>query len=318
MSAFDPGTVEYGAVALLGEYLTLQDPAVFEREMKDVASRRVGHGVESHDGCGWTDFLEGVPHTTQIALTKMQAPNTAECLSVGHLRHFQHLAMQTVLLAILAALLATVNSGAQPRTDSVIDEVRRALQADDRERVASMMHYPLPVTFGSVRVPFAGPPALLERFDDVFTPHVRNALITSLTIEVIDGRPRVTAITVPPAGTSASGAATADQRIARRIAVRGGPRPTRMAGSLSSGGVDTYLVFVQKGQLLQVRLDRGRTEAVVEVVNADSGRRIGPEAGKGVVVSDRVPESADYRISVRYTGPADAPPLPYVVSVSIR
>ena len=67
-----------------------------------------------------------------------------------------------------------------------------------------------------------------------------------------------------------------------------------------------------------MRLDRGRTEAVVEVVNAGTGRRVGPDAAQGAVVSDRVPESADYRISVRYTGPADAAPLPYVLSVSIR
>ena len=220
---------------------------------------------------------------------------------------------------LLAALFVTMTVAAQSPTDSVIEEVRQALQADDRDRVASMMGYPLLVMFGPVRVPFAGPPALLERFDDIFTPEVRNTLATALTVGLVDGQLQVTAITVPRAGTSAGGATDATPaRAARRISVRGGPRPTRVAGWLSNGGVDTYLVFVQKGHLLQVRLDRGRTEAAVEVVNARTGVRFGPEARTGALVSDRVPESADYRISVRYAGPADAPALPYVLAVAIR
>jgi hypothetical protein len=201
----------------------------------------------------------------------------------------------------------------QVRPEPLLAEIGRALQADDRQHVASLMHYPLTVIFESVRIPFASPATLLERFDEVFTPEVRRGLAAALTIERVNGRARVTAIAVPRA---ADDAPVATSRDPRRIAVRGGPRPTRMSGSLASGGLDTYLVFVQKGQLLQVRLDRGRTEAAIDVVNARTGATVNG-AGRGVFAG-RVPESADYRISVRHTGPQDAPPLPYLLSVSIR
>jgi hypothetical protein len=192
--------------------------------------------------------------------------------------------------------------------------VNHALQADDRDRVASLMHYPLTVTFESVRIPFPGPAALLERFDEVFTLEVRRGLARALTVEQVNGQPRVTAITVLRAREEVTGAATPQDP--RRITVRAGPRPTRMSGSLASGGVDTYLVFVPKGQLLQVRLDRGRAEAVIEIANAATGRSV-PGATRGGFAS-RVADSADYRVTVRHTGPADAPPLPYVLSIAIR
>lgn len=216
-------------------------------------------------------------------------------------------------LLVSAVCVMTAEPAAQVRVEALLAEIGRALEAGDRAHVASLMHYPLTVTFESVRVPLAAPPTLLERFDEVFTPEVRRGLAAALTIDDVNGHARVVAIAVPRPSDDVPGAASRDPR---RIAVRAGPRPTRVAGSLASGGTDVYVVFVPKGQLLQVRLDRGRTEAAIAIVNARTGARI-PGAGAGGFTG-RVTESADYHITVRHTGPVDAPPLPYVLSVSIR
>ncbi len=88
----------------------------------------------------------------------------------------------------------------------------------------------------------------------------------------------------------------------------------QFAGSLVAGG-RTRTYCCTEGQLVQVRVDRGGGEAVLDMVHATLGTRISPNAPKtAIAIAGRAPESGDYRISVRHVGQPDAPPLPYMLS----
>ena len=227
---------------------------------------------------------------------------------------------------------------AQSPVQTFLADLNRALQAGDRAAVAAAVHYPLVVSIAAgVRVPFANAEALLGRFDEVFTPEVRAAVATGvgaaaetpegfilpnqmLTLRAVGGEMRITGIVVPAATiTDAPARATTPgiPREPRRIGVRAGPKPSQFAGSLAAGSSDSFLVFVQKGQLLDVRLQRGRGEAVVRVVNAATGAPLASGAKATFILSARAPASVDYRIDVERTTAGDAP-LPYMLSVTVR
>jgi hypothetical protein len=133
----------------------------------------------------------------------------------------------------------------------------------------------------------------------------------------VGGQIRITGIVVPARTIADAPPTPATPREPRRIGVRAGPKPSQFAGSLAAGTSDAFLVFVQKGQLLDVRLQRGRGEAVVRVVNAATGAPLASGAKATFVVSGRVPDSVDYRIDIQRTSSGEAP-LPYLLSVSVR
>ena len=237
---------------------------------------------------------------------------------------------------IAASVLLTMTVQAQSPIQPFLAELNRALESGDRAAVAALVEYPVTVSIGGVRVPFQSPAALLERFDDVFTPEVRAAVTAGASTETKDGflvaasvvavtrrgaHLKITSIVVPPPDTQTTAATpatdAANSRAPRRIGVRAGPRPTQFAGLLVAGATDSYVVFVQKGQLLDVRLERGRNEAVLRVVNAATGAPLGARAQGAPVVTGRVEASAEYRIDVQRTSSDDAP-LRYMLTVSIR
>jgi hypothetical protein len=227
---------------------------------------------------------------------------------------------------------------AQSEVGTFVVALNRALESGDRAMVAALADYPMTVSIGGVRVPFQSPEALIDRFDEVFTPEVRTAaaLGTSAVTESNDsfviaanviavarrgGQFRITSIVVPapdPNTRLATGSSpTSSSRAPRRIGVRAGPKPTQFAGSLVAGSTDSYVVFVQKGQLLDVRLQRGRSEAAVRVVNAATGAPLGARPQGAPVVTARAGTSAEYRIDVQRTTTDDAP-LPYMLAVTLR
>jgi hypothetical protein len=240
--------------------------------------------------------------------------------------------------AIVAFTFVAVALHAQSPVETFLAELNRALQAGDRAAVAAAVHYPLVVSIAAgVRVPFSSASALLERFDEVFTPELRTAVASgatavvetpegfilpnqTVTIARVGGQLRISRIVVPPASAD-DASSTATSRVAprgpRRIGVRAGPKPSQFAGSLAAGGTDWYVVFVQRGQLLDVRLQRGRDEAIVRVVNAATGVPVASGAKAAFVVTARAAASADYRIEVQRTSSGDAP-LPYMLSVRVR
>jgi len=86
------------------------------------------------------------------------------------------------------------------------------------------------------------------------------------------------------------------------------------------GVPDAFIVWVNKGQRLEVRLERAPVGAAgVRVVHAGKGTPLNPAASDSArVVTGRALDAAEYRIEVRRLEAGDATPLPYMLAVSVR
>lgn len=233
-------------------------------------------------------------------------------------------------------------------------ELQRASRTGDRSAVAALIHYPVVVMIGGLRVPFTDAAALLERYDEIFTPALLDAIAradaavdrpqpgrvpitvtadglfigpNALLIKLAGQQLRITSIVVPapdagasPASRSGTITRAGRRQEPRRVGVRAGPRPTRFSGALLPGAADSYMLWVSKGQLLEARLERvGSGSAVLRVVHARTGTPLNPRAPDGArVIFGRAPENADYRIDVRRTGGGEITPIPYILSLSLR
>lgn len=228
---------------------------------------------------------------------------------------------------------ASQNPAADPRQlDTFLAELQRASQAGDRQAVAALIHYPIVIMIGGLRVPFADAGGFLERYDDIFVPALRQSIArgsTDVVIETANGQPRITAITVPRDAGGGSTAEIAPTELSRgavgttgprRVAIRVGLRPTRIPGLLARDATDSLILFLPKGRLASVRLERVPPgEAVIRVVHARTGAPLGARvSANGRFVSGRPPEGADYRIEVRRTGNEDDDYLPYMLALSLR
>lgn len=223
-------------------------------------------------------------------------------------------------LAVMLIVSAVIAVRAQDRS-AIIGAFQQALNAGDRDAVMRLLHYPLAVSFDGVRVPFATPASVIERYDEIFTRELRGQINDAITTGIVAGELKITAIRVPrsEAPTTPEGEpAPAIPRTPRRIAVRAGPRPSRIAGLLAAGSVDSFLLHVQKGQFVQVSIERGRAEARIRMVHAASGVPLNPKlSDNAVAAAGRASEGGDYRIDVRHTGPGNEA-LPYLLVVSTR
>lgn len=280
-----------------------------------------------------------------------------ERVRVGRQAHRSGRARTRAGLAVAAAVCATLatasaqspaqGDAATSQLEAFLQQLQRASQSDDRVAVVEMMRYPIAVSIGGLRVPFADAASVLSRYDDIFNPPLRDAIaratVRELTImpdrfvigtnEVViahvGGRLRITGIavpvfiessgtpTVPRVDTSARDARTQEPR---RIAIRVGPRPTQIAGLLARDAIDTFILYLPKGQLAGVRLERVPAgAAAIRVVHARTGTALGSRtSADGRFVSGRPAEGADYRIEVRRTGNDDESPLPYMLSLTLR
>lgn len=238
--------------------------------------------------------------------------------------------LRAAFAAIL--LLAPAADARAQSLDGFLIQLRRAVQADDRVAVAGMIRFPITIGIAGLRVPFKEAPALLERYDDIFTPALRESIArgtTDITVEIIDGHPRLTAITVPhePADASAPVATPVETSRGaarnagpRRVSIRVGPRPTQIPGLLTRGATDVLIVYLPKGRLASVRLERVPAgAATIRVVHAGTGAPLGARtSADGRFVSGRPSENAEYRIEVRRTDSTDEGHLPYMLSLSLR
>jgi len=239
------------------------------------------------------------------------------------------------MIACLLALSA-VGHAQTPGVDEFLTQLQRASHANDRNAIAALIRYPITISLGGLRVPFADAPSFLERYDDIFSTALRDAIASGSAIDTqlivvapVEGQLRITAITVPQF-VSGEGAAvvppadapngTARRQEPRRVAIRVGPRPTQIPGLLARDAADVYLLFLPKGRLAAIRLERVRTgAAVISVVHARTGARLGARtSADGRFVSGRPSEDGDYRVEVRRTDARDDGHLPYILSLSLR
>ena len=245
-------------------------------------------------------------------------------------------------LLALSGITATP-AAAQPAVDTLLRELRTAVRSGDRNAVAERIQFPIVIRLAGLRIPFTDASALLARYDDIVTTALLDTIAkatptvgengfavgtNALIITQVEGRLRITEINVPPAAPGGAAApapgntapSASRSKAPARVTIRPGPGPTQFAGSLAQGGTDAYLLFVPKGRLLEVRLERVRgREALIRVVHSTTGAPLHPRtAGGARVVTGIATEGADYRIEVRRSESEDAEPLPYLVSLTLK
>jgi hypothetical protein len=243
--------------------------------------------------------------------------------------------MAVALLAsatLIAAQSPSPSAADNRQRDVFLTQLQRASQAGDRNAIAAMIHYPITIAIGGFRVPFADAAGFLERYDDIFNPALRDAIArgsNDVTIAMVNGQWRITAITVPPPAYHASPSVDAPVEIPsgaarkqepRRVAIRVGPRPTQIPGLLGPDATDSLILYLPKGRLASIRLERVRAgAAVLRVVHARTGAPLNARTSTGGrFVTGRPQEGADYRIEVRRTDKGNQAHLPYMLSLSLR
>ncbi len=251
--------------------------------------------------------------------------------------------MARLVTAVTALLIVAASHPAQAQPETFLAELQRASRSDDRAAVAALIRYPITVSISGLRVPFADAASLLTRYDDIFNPPMRDAIargemtITTETFVIgagevvfasVNGKLQIVSITVPsfsgeiatamPAGDASAGAPRPPEP--RRVAIRVGPRATQIPGLLGRNATDSLILYLPKGRLAAVRLERVPAGvAVIRVVHARTGVPLGARtSADGRYVSGRPAESADYRIEVQRTGNEEDAPLPYMLSITLR
>jgi hypothetical protein len=227
--------------------------------------------------------------------------------------------------------------------EAFLTELQRASRVDDRAAIAALIRYPITVSISGLRVPFADAASLLSRYDDIFTPALRDTIARremtttpqtfvigtgELVIAPVNGKFQILSITVPnraaesaavmPSDNVSPGAAGKQEP--RRVAIRVGPRATQIPGLLARDAIDAFILYLPKGRLAGVRLERAPAgTAVIRVVHTRTGAPLGARtSADGRFVSGRPAEGADYRIEVRRTANEDDVPLPYMLSLTLR
>ena len=248
--------------------------------------------------------------------------------------------LATMLLVSGCSIQATAQSriavegvADQPQIDLFLNELKAAVERDDRARVASLIQYPITVAIAGLRVPISNSATLIQQYDAIFTADMRDAIAhgdpTALDVKVVGGGLNVSALRAPhhengfDADDSrperATRPTTAHREPARRLIVRGVGRPTQFSGNLAAGIPDVYVVGISKGQLLEVRLERAGRGAIVRVTDAKTGAPLNARLPNGAPsVVGRAETAGDYRIEVHHTATSDAAALPYILSVSVR
>jgi hypothetical protein len=242
---------------------------------------------------------------------------------------------RSAVVPIMCAVLlyaVTANVSAQNPLDTFVAQLQRASHDNDRIAIAAMIRYPLVISIGGgIRIPIADAPTFLARYDDIFTAELRDAIARrsdAVVIQRVDGEPRITSIVVPeraegadaPASMSVEAKSSGVRKPdTRRIAIRVGPRPTQIPGTLSRDSIDTFVLYLPKGKLASVRLERVPSgAAAIRVVHVRTGAALsGRVSADARFVSGRPTEDGDYRIEVRRVGSDDGH-LPYMLSLSLR
>jgi hypothetical protein len=229
-----------------------------------------------------------------------------------------------IVKLIAAAFLLAATSA-----EALLAELQRAVARDDRQAVAALIQYPLTIAVSGMRIPIPDSAALVKSYDAVFTPEIKAAIrdgsaIRNKVIQVtsVGGAVKISRIaSLPPSGADANRAAARSTPSTPRRLTFGTPQQLAQAtGALPAGASDAFVVYVEKGKLLEARIDRVREQDVVlKVVDGKTGTPLDEKAGAGARTwIGRVPESADYRIDVSRGAQATGQSLTYLLVVRKR
>lgn len=244
---------------------------------------------------------------------------------------------------VAAAGQAGLDEGAVRR---FLGELQRSVARDDRGAVSRLMHYPLTVWAAGVRIPIPDSAALLRNYDAVFSPALKDVIARAelprdgrpapavtvtispsgaflqgdaITIERVGDRLGVARVSVPlaPAGRGHAGAPSRSDREPKRLIM--GLRTVQRAGVLTEGARDSYVIWADKNQLLEVRITGVRQRDIVaRILQVKTQAPVDARAREGGRTwIGRIPENGEYRIDVvRLAGGRE--PLPYLLSMRLR
>lgn len=250
----------------------------------------------------------------------------------------------------MSLLLAALQSSVDEREAlTVIRDLQRAVAGDDRKAVAAMLHYPLTVQAGTIRIPIHDAEDLRLSYDAVFSPALKLVIASArlpargaapsrtpvevtgqrvaiggdaVTIEPVGGRLRITGIHVPLAASGRGQAAgrdgTARSTAPRRINLSFGRIEHK--GILGRGEREVFLLSAKKNQTLDARITgvSGR-DVVLYIANAKTRAAIDAKGQSGVRTwVGRIPQDGEYRIEIVRLAPNGAAQLPYTFVISLR
>jgi hypothetical protein len=227
---------------------------------------------------------------------------------------------------MLIALLTTAILLAAPTADALLAELQRAVARDDRPAVAAMIRYPITIAASGMRIPITDSAALVRSYDAVFTPEIKAAIrdgsaIRDKLIQVtsVGGEFKISNVAFR-AGSTSGGTTRPAASAPRRLTFGTAPQLAQGTGALAPGGSDAFVAYVEKGKLLEARIDRVRDrDVVLRVLDAKTGKPVDEKAATGARTwIGRVPESGDYRIDVTRPAQTGGPSLPFLLVVRKR
>jgi hypothetical protein len=216
-----------------------------------------------------------------------------------------------------------------------VKRLAQAMSRRDRPAVADMVRYPFAATVGGIGVSVANRDQMITLYEGLFTAELRclveesaargaSAIRTggggitfaggNLRADQIDGRLKITRLSVP----AAKGIAAAPQPPPQRVAMRRGD--AQYSGRLYGDGVDVYVVSARRGDVLQARIEQfaGRN-AMVRVVEHTTGKSLdkpGAAAPRFTTVAVQAP--GEYRVEVVRLAPYCLPSFTYLLTITIK
>ncbi len=244
--------------------------------------------------------------------------------------------VQLCAAVLLSQTPAPAASAGQGRAAAFVTAVTQAISRRDRAAVAEFMRYPATATVGGIGVPIRSRAELLTLYDSVFSPELR-CLVDKSTFRVergavvfgegriraedVDGKFRITRISVPPAG----GLAQPPPSKPKQVYLRRGK--TQFAGRLYGDGVDGYIASLRKGDVVEARIEQfpGRS-AALHIVEQKTGKSLDRPALKGSdgtapaprFWTDTIREDGEYRIEVVRLSSYCAPSFTYLLTVIVK
>jgi hypothetical protein len=251
-----------------------------------------------------------------------------------------------LIIAVIGPRVSVRVAATPPGAGAVttfLTELRRAINADDRSAVASLVQFPLVVLAGDLRIPIADRAALLHSYDVVFSPALKNTIAQAgfagagraepaarvtisetfvtigsdlIRLQTVGGALKIVRIREPLSGAAVKSSGHTELE-PRRLTLRVGR--TQLSGTLAANDHDAYIVTATKNQLIDARITgvTGR-DIVVRVANAKTHEPVDPRARDGVRTwTGRVPDDGEYEIDVVRLA-AGEPRLAYVLAISMR